>query len=211
MSGSYANLFTWEQVKKGPFCHCWRFRFIPRPSPACAAQTSQKTTTKQHASIAGSSRPPEPEQHITSPCSLQSSEANQTQKSEMDRGGAASPPRGRRRSGRAGRGDDGGGGRTSCPATASAQRRFATSQREAGGRRRRRRTPTATGTRPALLRRRRRLRNAAADGLDPPRNAERRGGRRLSYARTATIGEGRTRRQRGRWSDLLPGDGGGGP
>ena len=48
MSGSYANPFTWEQAKKGPFCHCWRFRFIPRPSPACAAQTSQKTTTKQH-------------------------------------------------------------------------------------------------------------------------------------------------------------------
>ena len=48
MSGSYANPFTWEQVKKGPFCDCWRFRFIPRPSPACAAQTSQKTTTKQH-------------------------------------------------------------------------------------------------------------------------------------------------------------------
>ena len=38
MSGSYANPFTWEQGKKGPFCHCWRFRFIPRPSPACAAQ-----------------------------------------------------------------------------------------------------------------------------------------------------------------------------
>ena len=34
MSGSYANPFTWEQVKKGPFCDCWRFRFIPRPSPA---------------------------------------------------------------------------------------------------------------------------------------------------------------------------------
>ena len=120
MSGSYANPFTWEQAKKGPFCDCWRFRFIPRPYNRLRRPNSQKTTTKQHASIAGSSRPPEPEQHITSPCSLQSSEANQTQKSEMDRGGAASPPRGRRRSGRAGRGDDGGGGRTHCPATAEA-------------------------------------------------------------------------------------------
>ena len=172
MSGSYANPFTWEQVKKGPFCDCWRFRFIPRPSPACAAQTSQIGAAAFHNQPARG---------------RWAAEAEADPDGDGDEAGAPPPTSSslKRCGGRArSSAERGTVGRTPPPLRADGDDR--------GG-------PDAATT------------GAQRCGGQARSSAERWGGRRLSYARAATIGETRTWRRRGRWSDPLPGEGGGGP
>ena len=225
MSGSYANPFTWEQAKKGPFVIAGDFVLFPALHPPAPPKHRKKQllTPEQRGQPDPEERDGQRRRRIPSAWTATIGESRTWRRrgrwSDLlpsDVIGASAfhnqPARGRWAA-EAEADPDGDGDEAGAPPPTSS------SLKRCGGRARSSAERGTVGRTPPPLR---------ADGDDrggpdaattgaqrcggqARSSAERWGGRRLSYARAATIGETRTWRRRGRWSDPLPGEGGGGP